>query len=60
MEPDRVSDEEIEQLQEKIQNQREEVREALADDLGGEPEDYNAEKHFAGRQGEAVADGGGE
>lgn len=58
MEPDGVSDKEIEELQEKIQNQRGKVRESLADNLCGEPEDYNAEKHFAGRQDEAIADGG--
>jgi hypothetical protein len=57
---DPVSDEEIEALREEMASQREEVREALAEDLGGEPEDFDAEKHFSERTGtgEPVADGG--
>lgn len=57
---DPVTDEEIEALREEMASQREEVREALAEDLGGEPEDFDAEKHFSDRTdtGEPVADGG--
>jgi len=53
-----VSEEEIQALQEEMDGQREEIREALADDLGGEPEDYDAEKYLSDRAGEPVADGG--
>ena len=35
---------EIEQLREEMEAQRKEIRADLADKLGGEPEDYNAEK----------------
>ncbi|MFB6200442.1 MAG: hypothetical protein ABEI98_00330 [Halorhabdus sp.] len=45
-----VTDDEIEELREKMDEQRSEIREALAEDLGGEPEDYKADR--------AVADGG--
>lgn len=41
-----VTEEEIEALQEEMREQREEVREQLAEDLGGEPEDYNAETYL--------------
>jgi hypothetical protein len=44
----RASDEEIVRLAESIQEQRAEVREYLARKLGGEPEDYLAERHLAG------------
>ena len=53
-----VSEEELRALQEEMDGQREEIREALADDLGGEPEDYDAEKYLSDRAGEPVADGG--
>ncbi|MCQ4334541.1 hypothetical protein KM295_13870 [Natronomonas sp. F2-12] len=53
-----VSDEELETLCEEMEDQREELREALAEDLGGEPEDYNAEEYLNDRAGEPVADGG--
>jgi hypothetical protein len=39
-----VTDEEIEELREKMQAQREQVREDLAEDLGGEPADYDAQQ----------------
>jgi len=55
---DPVSDEELEELAEEMDTQREEVREALAEDLGGEPEDYDAGKYLSDRAGEPVADGG--
>ena len=53
-----VSEEEIETLREEMEEQRETIREALADDLGGEPEDYDAEAYFNDLSGEPVADGG--
>ena len=53
-----VTEEEIQALQEEMDDQREEIREALAEDLGGEPEDYDAEKYLSDRAGEPVADGG--
>jgi len=57
---DPVSDEEIETLREEMASQREDVREALAEDLDGEPEDFDAEKYFSKHTGpgESVADGG--
>jgi len=53
-----VSDEELEALREEMDEQREEIREALAEDLGGEPEDYDAEEYLSDRAGEPVADDG--
>jgi hypothetical protein len=53
-----VSEEEIEALREEMDEQREDIREALAEDLGGEPEDYDAEEYLNDRAGEPVADGG--
>jgi hypothetical protein len=41
-----------------MDEQRAEIREALAEDFGGKPEDYNAEAHLNDRAGEPVADGG--
>jgi hypothetical protein len=53
-----VSEDEIESLREEMEEQREEIRKALAEDLGGEPEDYDAEEYLNNRTGEPVADGG--
>jgi hypothetical protein len=53
-----VSEEEIDALQEEMDEQREDIRKALAEDLGGEPEDYDAEEYLNDRAGEPVADGG--
>lgn len=57
-----VTDGEIEALQEEMAEQQAEIREALAEDLGGEPEDYSAERYFqrldSDQTGEAVTDGG--
>jgi hypothetical protein len=53
-----VSEEEIKALREEMDAQREEIREALAEDLGGRPEDYDAEEFLDDRAGEPVADGG--
>lgn len=50
--PQPVTDDEIEALQEEIEKIREIVREDLADDFGGDPEDYRAD--------EPVTDGGKE
>ena len=47
-----VSEEEIEALREEMDEQREDIREALAEDLGGEPEDYDAEAYLNDRAGE--------
>jgi len=59
-----VTDAEIDALREEMEEQRVEIREALAEDLGGDPDDYNAETYFrdqSGRRGgEAVPDGGDE
>lgn len=53
-----VSEEEIEALREEMDAQREDIRETLAEDLGGNPEDYDAEVYLNDRAGEPVADGG--
>ncbi|MFB6201353.1 MAG: hypothetical protein ABEI98_05015 [Halorhabdus sp.] len=53
-----VTEDEIEALREEMDKQREEIREALAEDLGGEPEYYDAEEYLNDRAGEPVADGG--
>jgi hypothetical protein len=57
-----VTADEIEALRAEMAEQREELREQLAEDLGGEPEDYSAERYFQdlddGGAGEAVTDGG--
>lgn len=59
-----VTDDEIEAVREEIQEQRVEIRRDLADDLGGDPEDYDAEKYWknGGSQSGsgAVPDGGSE
>lgn len=41
---DLVSKDEIDALREAMDAQREDIREALAEDLGGEPEDYHTGK----------------
>jgi hypothetical protein len=58
-----VTAEEIDALHAEMAEQREALREQLAADLGGEPEDYSAERYFRDlgdddRAGEAVTDGG--
>jgi hypothetical protein len=47
-----MTDEQLSAAREELQSLREEVREALAEDLGGDPDDYRADQ--------AVADGGDE
>jgi len=51
-----VSEEEIQALRVEMDEQRQEIREALAKNLGGEPEDYDAEEYLKDRAGEPVAD----
>ena len=51
-----VSEEEIDALREEMDEQREDIREALAEDLGGEPKDYDAQEYLNDRAGEPVAD----
>ena len=48
-----MTDEELAEFKEAMEEQGEELREALAEDLGGEPEDYRAGER-------RVADGGEE
>jgi hypothetical protein len=59
MAPDQklVSEDELEALRKEMDEQREEIREALAEDLGSEPEDYDAEEYLNDCAGESVADG---
>lgn len=44
-----ATDEEIARLSEAIQEQRVEIREYLARELGGDPEDYRVERYLAER-----------
>lgn len=56
-----LTDEELAEFREAMEEQDAEVREALADDLGGDPADYRVENHptsESGDTGEAVTDGG--
>ena len=48
-----MTDEELAEAKESLDELREQVREDLAEDLGGEPEDYDATR-------QPVADGGSE
>lgn len=50
-----VSEGELGALQKEMAEQREQIREDLAADLGGDPEDYNADTYHLD---EPVADGG--
>jgi hypothetical protein len=50
-----VSDDELEAAKQRLDALREQVREDLAADLGGDPEDYNADTCHVD---EPVADGG--
>lgn len=56
-----MTDEELEEASEQLEELREEVREALAAELGGDAEDYRAEKFLHDAEddagGEAVPDG---
>ena len=42
-----IDEEEIEALQAEMREQKEEILEALAKDLGGAPDDYRAEAYFS-------------
>lgn len=53
-----VTEADIAELREEMAAQRDEIREALAEDLGGEPDDYDAARYFNERESEPVADGG--
>jgi hypothetical protein len=57
-----VTDDEIEAAKEELRRVQEEVREQLAEDLGGEPEDYDASTYFHRQaeegESEAMPDGG--
>lgn len=39
-----MTDDEIDALREKLDDQREDIRAALADECGGEPDDYRADR----------------
>lgn len=59
-----MTDDELAAASDAIQELREEVRADLAEDLGGDPDDYRADRYFASldedgdEPGEAVPDGG--
>ena len=53
-----MTDDELEQFEAAMDEQREDIRKALAEDLGGEPEDYDVEARLNDRAGDPVADGG--
>lgn len=56
-----MTDAEIAEARERIQDLREEVREDLAEDLGADPEDYRSDRYFrdlGGDPDQAVPDGG--
>ncbi|WP_136591623.1 hypothetical protein [Salinigranum halophilum] len=59
-----ISDTELAAASDAIQELREEVRDDLAADLGGEPDDYRADRFFSSADdaddetGEALPDGG--
>lgn len=52
-----MTDAEIKEAREGIEELRKQVREDLAEDLGGDPEDYDSEQYLSDR-GEARPDGG--
>jgi hypothetical protein len=55
-----ITEAEIETAKAEMREQQEELREQLAEDLGGDPEDYDASAYFQrqAEEGEAVPDGG--
>lgn len=55
-----VTDEEFDSLREEMSEQRDQLREDLADDLGGNPDDYDVGRDLdeQSADGEAVTDGG--
>ena len=52
-----MTEAEYEALQEQMEEQAAALRESLAEDLGGDPEDYNADTYHVD---EPVTDGAGE
>lgn len=52
-----MTDDELDAFHDAMEKQGEERREALAEDLGGEPADYDAEASLNDHAGEPVADG---
>lgn len=44
---DRATDEELDRLQAAIEAQRVEIREYLARELGGDPDEYRAERYLS-------------
>lgn len=58
-----MTDEELAEAKTALEELRVEVREDLADNLGGDPEDYNAETYWkkgGGQSGSEAAPDGGE
>ncbi len=55
-----VDEADIEALRKQMHEQREEIREALAKDLGGSPDDYDAAAFLQEQVDEPVTDGGSE
>jgi hypothetical protein len=57
-----ITEAEIEAAKAEMREQQQEMREQLAEDLGGDPEDYDASAYFHRQaeegEGEAVPDGG--
>jgi len=55
-----MTEDELAAASEELQELRDEVREDLAADLGGDPDDFRADRHFQSEDGtgEAVPDGG--
>lgn len=47
---ERATEEELARLRSAIQEQRPEIRAYLARELGGDPEDYRAERYLAERE----------
>ena len=55
---DPVTDETLDALREEMADQRATVRKALAEDLGGTPEEYDAERRLGDVAGGPTTDGG--
>jgi len=57
-----ITEAEVEAAKAEMREQQEELREQLAEDLGGDPEDYDASAYFhrQAEGGEGVAPDGGE
>lgn len=55
---DPVPDEEIEALVREAEHQRLDIEDALATDLGGEPDDFREDRSLLDDEGDAVTGGG--